>query len=93
MLKLALWGGVVALVLWPQTSRITQALPPLLLLAAASAASAGARERLAAVFGLDLRALATFRVLLALCALADLADRATVIRDFYTDDGACPRHW
>ena len=29
----------------------------------------------------------------SLCALADLADRATVIRDFYTDDGACPRHW
>ncbi len=42
------------------------------------------------VFGIDLRALACFRILLGLYILADLAARAFDLEAFYTDYGAFP---
>ncbi len=42
-------------------------------------------------FGLDLRALALFRILLGLLLLADLAARLTDLRVFYSDAGVLPR--
>src|SRR5918995_563529 len=43
------------------------------------------------IFGADLRSLATFRIVLALLVLADLANRATDISAHYTDAGIMPR--
>jgi hypothetical protein len=43
------------------------------------------------VFGADLRSLATFRIVLALLVLADLANRATDLAAYYTDWGILPR--
>lgn len=42
-------------------------------------------------FGLDLRALALFRILLGLLLLVDLAARLTDLRVFYSDAGVLPR--
>jgi hypothetical protein len=42
-------------------------------------------------FALDVRALAAFRVALALCVLADLAARAVDLAAHYTDGGVLPR--
>ena len=42
-------------------------------------------------FGLDLRALALFRILLGLLLLVDLATRLTDLRVFYSDAGVLPR--
>ncbi|MCY3763338.1 MAG: HTTM domain-containing protein, partial [Gemmatimonadetes bacterium] len=47
----------------------------------------GWRER----FGLDLRSLALFRILLGLLLLVDLAARLTDLRVFYSDAGVLPR--
>ncbi len=44
-----------------------------------------------AVFGLDLRSLALFRVALAVVVLGDLVVRAGDLRTFYSDDGVLPR--
>jgi hypothetical protein len=43
------------------------------------------------IFGADLRSLATFRIVLALLALCDLANRATDLTAHYTDAGVLPR--
>ena len=43
------------------------------------------------IFGADLRSLATFRIVLALLALSDLANRATDLSAHYTDAGIMPR--
>jgi hypothetical protein len=43
------------------------------------------------VFGADLRSLATFRIVLALLALSDLANRATDLFAHYTDAGVMSR--
>ena len=43
------------------------------------------------IFGADLRSLATFRIVLALLVLADLAIRATDLSAHYTDAGIMPR--
>ena len=43
------------------------------------------------VFGADLRSLATFRIVLALLVLSDLASRATDLTAHYTDAGVMPR--
>ncbi len=43
------------------------------------------------IFGADLRSLATFRIVLALLALSDLANRATDLFAHYTDAGIMPR--
>lgn len=43
------------------------------------------------VFGADVRSLASFRVLLAVAVLADLAVRASDLGAFYTDGGIVPR--
>src|SRR5918994_1441086 len=43
------------------------------------------------IFGADLRSLATFRIVLALLALSDLANRATDLFPHYTDAGVMPR--
>ena len=43
------------------------------------------------LFTIDLRALAFFRISLALLILAQLTDRSTVIGTFYTDQGLFPR--
>src|SRR5918993_525146 len=43
------------------------------------------------IFGADLRSLATFRIVLALLVLADLANRATDLSAHYTDAGVMPR--
>ena len=43
------------------------------------------------IFGADLRSLATFRIVLALLVLADLANRATDLSAHYTDAGIMPR--
>jgi hypothetical protein len=43
------------------------------------------------IFGADLRSLALFRVILALLVLADLVNRATDLRQHYTDAGVLPR--
>ncbi|MBX2824757.1 MAG: HTTM domain-containing protein [Gammaproteobacteria bacterium] len=48
-------------------------------------------DRLKTIFSIDLRALAAFRVALGIMILADLALRATNLRDFYTDQGIMPR--
>lgn len=50
-----------------------------------------ARAKLVEVFGADLRSLASFRVVLALLVLVDLALRATDFHAHYTDDGVLPR--
>lgn len=47
--------------------------------------------RLAAVFGVDLRALAALRIVLALVVLVDLAGRAGNLSAHYTDNGVLPR--
>jgi hypothetical protein len=49
------------------------------------------RTRAAALFGLDLRSLALFRVATALVVLGDLAQRAVDLRPHYTDFGVLPR--
>jgi hypothetical protein len=43
------------------------------------------------IFGADLRSLATFRIVLALLVLSDLANRATDLFAHYTDAGIMPR--
>src|SRR5215207_4178672 len=43
------------------------------------------------VFGADLRSLAVFRVVLAFLVFADLVNRATDLRQHYTDAGVLPR--
>jgi len=43
------------------------------------------------IFGADLRSLATFRIVLALLALSDLANRATDLTAHYTDAGVISR--
>src|ERR671921_1183168 len=43
------------------------------------------------IFGADLRSLATFRIVLALLVLSDLANRATDLVAHYTDAGIMPR--
>ena len=43
------------------------------------------------IFGADLRSLATFRIVLALLVLSDLAIRATDLTAHYTDAGVMPR--
>ena len=43
------------------------------------------------IFGADLRSLATLRIVLALLALSDLANRATDLTAHYTDAGVLPR--
>jgi hypothetical protein len=43
------------------------------------------------IFGADLRSLATFRIVLALLVLSDLAIRATDLSAHYTDAGIMPR--
>jgi hypothetical protein len=43
------------------------------------------------IFGADLRSLATFRIVLALLVLSDLANRATDLSAHYTDAGIMPR--
>jgi hypothetical protein len=48
------------------------------------------RERVDRIFGIDLRALACFRVLLAGYVLLDLGWRAVDLEAFYTDFGAFP---
>jgi len=49
------------------------------------------RQRLEAIYGLDVRSLAVFRVALALMILGDLWMRAADLRAFYTDWGTLPR--
>jgi hypothetical protein len=49
------------------------------------------KERARAVFGIDVRTLALFRMGLALVVLGDLADRARHLRLMYTDAGVLPR--
>jgi hypothetical protein len=49
------------------------------------------RRHLDRVFGIDLRALATFRVAAALLLLFDLSTRFPFLADFYTDAGLLPR--
>lgn len=49
------------------------------------------KERLRALFGIDPRALAFFRILLALLILWDLVDRALDLEAHYTDAGVLPR--
>jgi hypothetical protein len=49
------------------------------------------RRLLVRLFGLDLRSLGLFRILLALVLLIDLARRATDLRAHYTDEGVLPR--
>src|SRR3712207_3360366 len=49
------------------------------------------RTKAVEVFGADLRSLAVFRIVLALLVLADLANRATDLRQHYTDAGVLPR--
>ena len=49
------------------------------------------RTKVMEVFGADLRSLATFRIVLALLVLADLASRATDLTAHYTDAGVMPR--
>jgi predicted DCC family thiol-disulfide oxidoreductase YuxK len=48
-------------------------------------------ERLKAIYGLDVRSLAVFRVALAIMLLGDLWMRAQDLRAFYTDWGTLPR--
>jgi hypothetical protein len=43
------------------------------------------------IFGADLRSLATFRIVLALLVLSELANRATDLSAHYTDAGIMPR--
>ena len=43
------------------------------------------------IFGSDLRSLATFRIVLALLVISDLANRATDLSAHYTDAGIMPR--
>jgi hypothetical protein len=43
------------------------------------------------IFGADLRSLATFRIVVALLALSDLANRATDLTAHYSDAGVMPR--
>ena len=49
------------------------------------------RARLLALFTIDTRSLAVFRIALALTILVDLALRARDLGAFYTDDGVLPR--
>jgi hypothetical protein len=49
------------------------------------------RAKTIEVFGADLRSLALLRVVLALLVLADLTNRATDLRQHYTDTGVLPR--
>ncbi|GAC1625659.1 MAG: hypothetical protein NVS9B10_12750 [Nevskia sp.] len=51
------------------------------------------KTRLAAVFAIDLRSLALFRVMLGSVLFIDLARRLTDLRVFYTDLGVMPRDW
>ena len=53
--------------------------------------SAGRTRRSWTIFGADLRSLATFRIVIALLALSDLAIRATDLTAHYTDAGVTPR--
>jgi hypothetical protein len=49
------------------------------------------RERTRLLFGIDLRSLALFRIVIGLLLLVDLADRLPFLRANYTDAGAYPR--
>lgn len=49
------------------------------------------RAKGAELFGADLRALAAFRIVLALLALSDFRDRALNLTAHYTDQGVLPR--
>ncbi len=51
------------------------------------------KSRPEVIFGIDLRTLALFRVLLGGVLFADLAMRAVDLRMFYTDFGVMPRPW
>ena len=53
----------------------------------------GLQKRLPAVFGVDLRTLALFRVSLAGVTVYDLLARLGDVRAFYTDFGVMPREW
>ncbi|MGH8442976.1 MAG: hypothetical protein ACRETF_08765 [Nevskiaceae bacterium] len=59
----------------------------------AAKASAAIRARLPELFGIDLRTLALFRVMLAGVTAFDLLRRLADVRDFYTDFGVMPRAW
>jgi len=50
------------------------------------------RAQLDRLFGIDLRALAIYRIAIALILLFDLATRLPFVADFYTDGGLLPRH-
>lgn len=50
-------------------------------------------ERWLPLFGIDLRSLALFRVLLALVLFVDTLRRLSDVRAFYTDAGVMPRAW
>jgi hypothetical protein len=50
-----------------------------------------AETRLGEVFGLDLRSMALFRILLGLLVIADIAGRVPNFRAHFTDEGVLPR--
>jgi hypothetical protein len=50
-----------------------------------------AQAKVVEIFGADLRSLATFRIVLALLVLFDLANRATDLSAHYADSGILPR--
>src|ERR671921_573877 len=50
-----------------------------------------AQAKVVEIFGADLRSLATFRIVLALLVLFDLANRATDLSAHYADSGIMPR--
>lgn len=51
------------------------------------------QQRLQEVFGIDLRTLALFRILLGTVILVTLVLRLPDLQAFYTDSGVLPRHW
>ena len=55
--------------------------------------SSAVHTRLAAAFGIDLRTLALFRVVLGAVLLHDSLRRFADLRAFYSDDGLMPRAW
>ncbi|KYR02173.1 hypothetical protein DLAC_00987 [Tieghemostelium lacteum] len=44
------------------------------------------------MFGMDLRSIALFRMIMALCVIGDILERMTDLKVMYTDHGVMPRH-
>ncbi|KYR01403.1 hypothetical protein DLAC_01993 [Tieghemostelium lacteum] len=50
------------------------------------------KTKMQQMFGMDLRSVALFRIVMALCVIGDIIERLTDLKMHYTEEGIIPRH-